>query len=120
MLWWWSSPDRLSTTALNELSRQDSEIFVSSISITELIWQQKHKVLTLPEGMLDELPDLLVAERWNELPLRIAHTVQMSQFTGIPQDPFDPFLAAQAVVEKMKLVTPDPVFKSYPGVTVLW
>lgn len=120
ILWWWASPDRLSPTALNELSHSESEIFVSAVSIGEIIWRQKNKALTLPDGMLEDLPDHLGAERWTELPLRIAHTVQASLFVNGPQDPFDSLLAAQASVEKMKLVTPDSAFKSLPGVSVLW
>lgn len=120
ILWWWASPDRLSPAAFEKLSHPESEIFVSSVSIGEMIWRQKNEALTLPEGMLEELPDHLAAERWTELPLRIAHTVQASQFVNGPTDPFDSLLAAQASVEKMKLVTPDPAFKSLPGVSVLW
>jgi len=120
ILWWWASPDRLSPATLDKLSHHDSEIFISSVSIGEMIWRQKNKALTLPDGMWEELPEHLTAERWTELPLRIAHTVQASQFENGPQDPFDTLLAAQASVEKMKLVTPDPAFKSLPGVSVFW
>jgi len=120
ILWWWASPDRLSPAALDKLSHPESEIFISSVSIGEMIWRQKNKALTLPDGMWEELSEHLAAERWVELPLRIAHTVQTSQFENGAQDPFDTLLAAQASVEKMKLVTPDPAFKSLPGVSVLW
>ena len=99
ILWWWASPNHLSPVALDKLSHSDSEIFISSVSIGEMIWRQKNKVLTLPDGMWEELPDHLTAERWTELPLRIAHTVQASQFVNGPQDTVDCLLGTQASVE---------------------
>jgi len=35
-------------------------------------------------------------------------------------DPFDRQIIAQALVEDIPVVTPDPVFKLYGGVKVIW
>ena len=48
------------------------------------------------------------------------HAIQAGRFPGPHHDPFDRQLAAQAICENATLITLDPAFKTFPGLTTLW
>jgi len=59
------------------------------------------------------------AAHFDELPVTIAHTLRLARLPEHHRDPFDRLLVAQAIEERLTLVTHDPVIARYP-VTVLW
>jgi hypothetical protein len=60
-----------------------------------------------------DLAEMLVAERFLELPVRIAHTTALRRLPAIHRDPFDWLLVAQAQIEPLSVVTSDAVFARY-------
>lgn len=50
---------------------------------------------------------------FEELPVRIAHTIRVATLPEVHRDPFDRLLIAQATVEGMTLVTRDRIFDRY-------
>lgn len=53
------------------------------------------------------------------LPVKIEHTSVVTNLPFHHRDPFDHLLIAQAIEEKMELVSIDEIFDDY-GVTRLW
>jgi len=53
------------------------------------------------------------------LPINLAHAHLAGSMPGAHRDSFDRMLAAQAIVEDMRLVTVDPAFSDF-DVKVLW
>lgn len=55
-----------------------------------------------------------------ELPVLTRHALTAGLFPVAHGDRFDRMLAAQALVEDLPLITKDPVFDRFPGVTTRW
>ena len=55
---------------------------------------------------------------FEELPVRLHHTEAVADLPWHHRDPFDRLIVAQAIVEKLTLVTRDPAFRAY-GVRLL-
>ena len=117
----WSAvePQRLSSAAIAVLSDPDVFRNVSVVSVWEM--QIKHAVGKLP---LKENADRTAARfarqlRAEFLAPSLEHVAELERLPRIHDDPFDRMLIAQAITEGLTIVTPDPVFATYP-VSVLW
>ena len=79
----------------------------------QLVWQ-----FGPPADHLDSFIERLGASR---LPIHIQHAVEVWRFRECQnKDPFDRFLAAQALVEGATLLTADRAFGDFPGLKTLW
>ena len=108
-LWWLQDPALLADDARVAIANPRNFVFVSAASIIEIAIKQATGKLRMddpPEAQLE-------ACRFHELPLTIAHAAAMRGLPPIHRDPFDRMLAAQAMVEKLFLVTRDPVVRQY-------
>jgi PIN domain nuclease of toxin-antitoxin system len=54
------------------------------------------------------------------LPLSVEHCLLAGSLAWAHRDPFDRFLAAQAIVEDAILVTKDAAFSQLPGLNHRW
>jgi PIN domain nuclease of toxin-antitoxin system len=54
-------------------------------------------------------------KRLDELPIKSAHAIAVSELPPIHKDPFDRILIAQAVVEGVTLLTTDSIIAQYPA-----
>lgn len=59
------------------------------------------------------LLDTLANERFIELPVSFAHATALRALPDLHRDPFDRMLIAQAKVERLTIVTSDPMFGRY-------
>jgi PIN domain nuclease of toxin-antitoxin system len=120
-IWLWSLVDRkrLSPRVIKEIGDPHSELWLSPISIWELvILCQKGRIT------LDEDVDQWIAHRLSAVPLREAPvTYEVARETGrllLPQrDPADRFLVATAKVFELTLVTADEQLLKSRDVSVL-
>ena len=53
------------------------------------------------------------------LPIEPRHATAVAELPHHHGDPFDRMLIAQAIKEKLTLMTADPVFKRYKGLRIL-
>jgi PIN domain nuclease of toxin-antitoxin system len=99
-LWWANEPTKLSVKAL-DLGRNKGNILVLSlVSVWEIqIKQQMNKI---------EL-----------LPISLQHITALEDLPSHHRDPFDRLLISQSNVEKLALITSDPLIIKYP-VTTIW
>jgi PIN domain nuclease of toxin-antitoxin system len=112
---------KLSKRALKALSSQGARLFVSVVSIWEmLVKRHAGKLLT------SVAPDVIVQtitsqEAWRILPLEVAHIQALNEIARFTDhaDPFDRMLIAQARSEKLNIMTADPQFSRY-GVGIVW
>ncbi|MBZ5705077.1 MAG: type II toxin-antitoxin system VapC family toxin [Acidobacteriia bacterium] len=120
-IWVWSvlETDRLSRRVSKELENPDNELWLSPISIWEvLILCQKKRMV------LDQEPDVWVPRAMRALLLReapITHEVALETARlQLPhRDPADYFLAATARVYDLTLVTADEHLLKAPGLSTL-
>ncbi len=119
LLWWWFDPDRLSTAVCELLSNPAMPVLVSAATVWEL--SLKHHQGKLPElsGAIADLPGLLQADGFEALPISLAHGLRAGAYSQPHRDPFDRLLAAQAELDRLVLLTADPLLSTFPCQT-LW
>jgi PIN domain nuclease of toxin-antitoxin system len=116
LVWALSDPDLLSAPARQVLG--ESEIVVSAASLWELVLKTGKKDALLQ----DPLPwweKYVVGSRIPTLAIRMSHVIALGRLPELHKDPFDRILVAQAIVERMPLVTKDGRLQQY-GVAVVW
>ena len=118
-IWWDSEPDKLSEAAL-ALCRASSNILILSVASTWEI-QIKHQLgkLTLNMPLVDIIQGQQERNNVQILPISLQHTLSLGTLPLHHKDPFDRILIAQAKVEKVALLSADPVFAKYP-IRVRW
>jgi|SRR5579884_2810187 len=117
-IWWDSDPAQLSAPAVAALRDPANEVWLSVVSVWEM-------VIKVPLGKLTlrlPLADIVSQQQSNGLRVlqaALAHVLAVEGLPPIHKDPFDRLLIAQANVEGCELVSADPVIRQYP-VRVLW
>ena len=121
-LWSASGSDflKLSKPAKTILEDPDAVLFISSVSVFEIM--NKFRQGKLPEFTLiaENIAGAITGLGGNELPLNRVHAERAGSFDWNHKDPFDRLLAAQAQIEDMILISCDKAFKGVPDLEVLW
>ena len=107
-LWWQSSAPQLDGSVVETIASAD-EVFVSAATTCELGLKSALGKLHLPEPV----EDAVLAAGFTELPVSFAHTRAAVALPMHHRDPFDRILIAQAVCEKLTLVTADEQLQRY-------
>jgi PIN domain nuclease of toxin-antitoxin system len=110
-------PERLSKRAAFAVQNSDNALEISAISITEIaIKLSAGKLAFTAEILSQAMQDLGI----RILPFGADHALQLFDLPLHHRDPFDRQIIAQALVEKIPIVTPDTQFKKYAGLRVIW
>ena len=120
-IWLWSlvERNRLSQRVIKEIGDPDNELWLSPISIWELVVLcQKRRIV------LDQDVDAWITHKLSAVPLREAPvTHEVARETGRLQlanrDPADRFLLATAKVFELTLVTADARLRMAKGISFL-
>jgi PIN domain nuclease of toxin-antitoxin system len=114
LLWVTIWPDRLSAKARQIIGSPDSVLMFSVISIWKVAIK---KALQRDDFTVDPtvLRDGLLQSGHSELPITGLHAAGVADLPSIHRDPFDRLLVAQTLVERMTLLTADPVVARYPA-----
>jgi len=115
MLWWLEASPLLSQQAKQMISDPQNTVFVSAVSLWEIWLKQSLGKLRLPADFTDRL----AAESFENLPLTASQTREVSLLPWFHRDPFDRMLVAQALVEKLVLLTADEALALYGPVVQL-
>jgi PIN domain nuclease of toxin-antitoxin system len=118
-LWWVANNDELSRKARAAIADTANECFLSVASAWEMAIKLSLGKLELPEPLARFVPAQLVANGFVQLPIEFRHTAKVATLTFHHRDPFDRLLIAQAIEEKMHIVSADTMFKRY-GVKRVW
>jgi PIN domain nuclease of toxin-antitoxin system len=109
VLIWWDEGRRLAAGARRAIEEAD-EVYVSAATAWEV-------AIKIGLGRLRPTRTVEEATRESgflELPVTFRHAERVTALPAHHRDPFDRLLVAQAEVEKLTLVTRDPVFGRYP------
>ncbi len=101
------------------ISDRETRVLVSSVVAWELAIKTSLGKLTLPDDVARYVPDRIASNGFEALPVSVEHAVRVAALPHHHRDPFDRLLVAQALVERVPLVTADPLVARYEAPT-LW
>ncbi len=112
-IWLASEPDNLSQLVKKIYLDDKNKLYLSVASIWEMAIKISLKKLVLPISLRDFLNDHILANHMDILHLKPDHCARVSEMPFYHRDPFDRVLVAQALHEKMSLISKDSVFRKY-------
>jgi len=110
-------PERLSRHAARVLRNLDNALELSAVSVTEIAIKAASGKIAFSAVILRKAMDDLGIRI---LPYTADHAFRMFGLSRHHNDPFDRQIIAQALCERISVVTPDEKFGLYEGITVVW
>ena len=110
-LWWCEDSPQLSPKARKTIHTNDC--FVSMASFWEIAIKTSLSKLRLPSALERYLPEQMSLNGFETLEISFRQTVGTAALPWRHRDPFDRLLAAQAIEEKINIVSRDPIFDAY-------
>jgi PIN domain nuclease of toxin-antitoxin system len=107
------SQSRLNHRALEILTDNSSELYLSAVSSWEITIKASTGKLILPERPSEFLTRAMHDMSLQSLNITHLHALAVDGLPNHHRDPFDRMLIAQAVTEQMMLLTADRVFQKY-------
>lgn len=119
LIWWLAGDKSLTARARQTIRDEDNEVFVSAASAWEVA--TKYRIGKLPGAgpLAVDFAREIRQQRFVGLPISLEHAQVAGNLSGEHKDPFDRMLIAQALEEKMALVSNDRVFDAF-GVQRVW
>lgn len=115
LIWALENNPTLSERARDCIIDGHNVVYVSSASVWEIGIKRGLGKIRMPDNLLDEIR----LHRFTPLPIDHRHAELAAQLPQIHKDPFDRMLVAQAVAEKLTLVTRDENIRRYQVKTIL-
>jgi PIN domain nuclease of toxin-antitoxin system len=117
-LWFITGDGRLSKKARKLMEDGGTELILSAAGVWEMAIKTGLGKLSVPVPFKDFIQQKIL-EGFVIMPIEWPHAAAVNEMPLHHRDPFDRLLAAQALAERLPLVTADPIFKKY-GVKVIW
>ena len=120
-IWIWSilEPHRLTRRVARELSNPDNQLWLSSISLWEIVLLHRKGRFRTPGGLPAWIANAMTTVPVVEAPLTFEVALAVSTLQLSHGDPADQFLAASAKVLGLTLVTADRNLIHSPEISVL-
>jgi len=118
-LWFVTGSANLSSNARSLIEDGSNESLLSVASLWEMAIKVSLGKLTLSAPFADLIPAQLNVNGIGLLNISIAHVSLLATLPFHHRDPFDRLLIAQAITEKMPIISADATFDNY-GVTRPW
>jgi PIN domain nuclease of toxin-antitoxin system len=119
LLWWVEGAPQLSAKARKAIAVPDNACYVSLASAWEMAIKCQLGKLKLASSLRQYFPSQLAANGFVQLDIAFSHVARVETLPFHHRDPFDRLLIAQALEEKLTLVSADAVFEGY-GVKRIW
>jgi PIN domain nuclease of toxin-antitoxin system len=117
VIWAIESPERLTTRAAAALGTTENVLEMSAVSLSEIaIKTSRGKLRISAAGVHQALEDLDI----HILPYTADHAFLLFELPLHHRDPFDRQIIAQALAEKIPVVTSDEKFSFYKGLKIIW
>lgn len=119
LLWWLFGDPQLPISARTAVGDMSNDVFVSAASAWEIT--TKVRIGKLPHAAIvaHDIAGAMQAQGFAELAIRVGHGEAAGRLPGPLRDPFDRMLIAQALGERLMLVSNETAFDAY-GVQRLW
>jgi PIN domain nuclease of toxin-antitoxin system len=117
---WWAEGDHRITPALRQrLGGPKEDVFVSAATAWEIATKVRIGKLRSPKQLMQNFLESIEEFGFSSLPISLRHGYDAGRLPGTHRDPFDRILAAQALAEKLDLISVDPAFREL-GVSTFW
>lgn len=113
-LWFVSGSDSLPTRLREEIENPDNTVYLSVVSLWEIIIKEGLGKMPLPKSAAEYVPEQRERHRISSLDLNEASVKLLAKLPLVHRDPFDRMLVCQARAQGSKLCSSDPVMKQYP------
>jgi len=113
LLWWLVDDPRLTDRARRLISDPASDLYLSAASSWEISIKVALGRLRLSDPPRSLIPGVLREQSIQPLNITHAHALAVADLPPHHRDPFDRMLVAQAQLEKLVIVTRDPMFGRY-------
>jgi len=114
LLWWLTTPNKLSSKAQKIIRDKNNPIFLSSASFWEMAIKKSIGRLSLPHNLLETI----AAEGFKILPIMPEEGLGVADLPLIHADPFDRILVMQAKLHDLVIITNDTKISEYPVITL--
>jgi len=118
-IWYFEGSDKIGVNMQDLLSDPKNEVYVSDVSVLEIVIKYTLGKLPLPSAPSELLPTLAEKHAFATLPLFQEAIFQLESLPPLHRDPFDRLLLAQSMEHGLTLVTPDPKIRQY-SVPTMW
>jgi PIN domain nuclease of toxin-antitoxin system len=119
ILWFFAGSEKISQTAKKLIDDVKNLKLISIASAWEMAIKQSQGKLELSKTASQYITEKLVFKDFSLLPIQLDHLELISSLTFHHRDPFDRILIAQAIIEKVPILTKDKFFENYP-VQCIW
>ena len=117
IIWAIESPERLTARAAAALENTENVLEMSAVSLSEIaIKTTRGKLRISVAAVRQALEDLDI----HILPYAADHAFFLFELPLHHRDPFDRQIIAQALAEKIPVVTSDEKFSFYKGLKIIW
>ena len=117
-LWMLAAPERFSRDTRALVESEQTELMLSAASAWEIAVKHAIGKLRLPEPPPRFVASRVEATGVHPLSSELAHILHAVQLPPHHRDPFDRVIVAQARIERLPIVTADPIFDHYDVETV--
>jgi PIN domain nuclease of toxin-antitoxin system len=112
-LWWHIDPDKLHQKAIELIEDGDTTIFFSVVSAWEIVIKYNLNKLRLPLHPYEYIPKRLEMSYMDVLPVQLEHSLYVGKLPDYHKDPFDRLLVAQALMERLTIISNDHQMQLY-------
>jgi PIN domain nuclease of toxin-antitoxin system len=117
-LWAITDDERLTQAHRDIFLDDEAELYLSIASLWEILIKCGIGKLGLPKPAAKYLSKQLEKNRIGVLGIQLHHLARLEDLPPLHRDPFDRMIAAQAIAEKMPVLTVDEQLSAY-GVQVI-
>ena len=118
-LWWTSGSDQLTPVAASVIEDPATEVLVSVASAWEVAIKVAVGRLELEADPERYVPDRIRLHGFSTLEVALDHALRAGSLPRIHDDPFDRILVAQGQLERLPIITADPLITRY-DVETIW
>jgi PIN domain nuclease of toxin-antitoxin system len=118
-LWFITADPRLGANAKSSIENPANQRLLSTASLWEMAIKLSLGKLILAKPFDTLIADQLAANAIDILSIEVSHVTAVSKMPFHHRDPFDRLLVAQAIVERIPIVSAETTFDAY-GVDRIW
>ncbi len=120
LIWLASNQDKLSAKAKSTIRHQSDALFVSAISAFEIGLKEKKGLIELALPVKKWFTDTLEFHGIHEISVTSDILIEAVQLPKIHNDPCDRIIVATAIMNNLKVVSPDTHIASYKRNLAVW